>query len=151
MRRTAISMSSRRRIPYRAQLLARLLPAARSQRARARARITARWEKKTRPTPSRKASVLPKGTRYLSRVSHIGRELLHDSPGDGLLNTPCPPSLKACVFYLYTGKTNFLPLTSEGALQRELALLTTSESAAPACSPKSMFRLAESVRTSLWP
>ncbi|RDX52740.1 hypothetical protein OH76DRAFT_123004 [Lentinus brumalis] len=53
-------------------------------------------------------------------------------------------TLKACVFYLYTGKTNFLPLTSEGASQRAFALLTTSESAAPACSPKSMFRLAES-------
>ncbi len=91
----------------------------------------------------------PKLTRYSSRVSPIGRELLHDSPGDRWLNATCPPSLKACVFYLYTGKTNFLPLTSEGASQRALALLTTSESSAPPCSPKSMFRLAESVRTLL--
>ncbi|KAI0747614.1 hypothetical protein C8Q80DRAFT_686169 [Daedaleopsis nitida] len=53
-------------------------------------------------------------------------------------------TLKACVFYLYTGKINFLPLSSEGANGKRFALLTTFDNAAPACSPKSMYRLAES-------
>ncbi|KAI0694155.1 hypothetical protein C8T65DRAFT_667072 [Cerioporus squamosus] len=52
-------------------------------------------------------------------------------------------TLMACVFFLYSKKINFLPLTSEGASQRAFALLTASEYAPP-CSPKSMFRLAES-------
>ncbi|KAI0806908.1 hypothetical protein C8Q74DRAFT_1188125 [Fomes fomentarius] len=51
-------------------------------------------------------------------------------------------TLKACIFYVYTGKVNFLPLRSEGASNRQFALFTTSE-VAPACSPKSMYRLAE--------
>ncbi|KAI0781362.1 hypothetical protein BD413DRAFT_504804 [Trametes elegans] len=53
-------------------------------------------------------------------------------------------TLRACVFYLYTGKVNFLPLISSGVLARRLALLTAGDTAAPPCSPKSMFRLAES-------
>ncbi|KAI1784244.1 hypothetical protein LXA43DRAFT_229962 [Ganoderma leucocontextum] len=52
-------------------------------------------------------------------------------------------TLRACVFYLYTGKTNFLPLTSSGAADRQFAMLTTSNDLAPPCSPKSIYRLAE--------
>ncbi|KAI0713493.1 hypothetical protein C8Q76DRAFT_731615 [Earliella scabrosa] len=51
-------------------------------------------------------------------------------------------TLTACVFYLYTGKINFLPLKSAGSSKRRLALLRRSDKA-PACSPKSMYRLAE--------
>ena len=56
-------------------------------------------------------------------------------------------SLLACVFYLYTNKINFLPLRSKGATERQFALLTTSEALAPPCSPKSIYRLAEAVRS----
>ncbi|KAI0668480.1 hypothetical protein C8Q78DRAFT_1047341 [Trametes maxima] len=52
-------------------------------------------------------------------------------------------TLLSLVFYLYTGKYNFLPLRSAGVADRQLALLTGGDAAAPACSPKSMFRLAE--------
>ncbi|KAH9890616.1 hypothetical protein C8Q73DRAFT_793054 [Cubamyces lactineus] len=53
-------------------------------------------------------------------------------------------TLSACIFYLYTGKVNFLPLRSQGMSARQFALFTSSDSGAPPCSPKSMFRLAES-------
>ncbi|KAI0637429.1 hypothetical protein C8Q77DRAFT_1050083 [Trametes polyzona] len=53
-------------------------------------------------------------------------------------------TLLACVFYLYTEKANFLPLSSAGMTDRQLALLTTGEADPPPCSPKSMYRLAES-------
>ncbi|EJF62646.1 hypothetical protein DICSQDRAFT_57708 [Dichomitus squalens LYAD-421 SS1] len=52
-------------------------------------------------------------------------------------------TLKACIFYLYTDKINFLPLRSKGSAQRRLAFLTTAGTLAPPCSPKSMYRLAE--------
>ena len=51
----------------------------------------------------------------------------------------------ACVFYLYTGKVNFLPLNSQGKAERQFAMLTAKVGAAPACSSKSIYRLAESV------
>ena len=57
-------------------------------------------------------------------------------------------SLRACIFYLYTGKINFLPLKSEGASQRTFGMLTAGDFAPPPCSPKSMYRVAESVRIS---
>ncbi|KAI0781384.1 hypothetical protein BD413DRAFT_462698 [Trametes elegans] len=49
-------------------------------------------------------------------------------------------TLRSCVFYLYTGKVNFLPLTSASVSDRQLAMYTA---AVPPCSPKSMYRLAE--------
>ncbi|KAI9056948.1 hypothetical protein FKP32DRAFT_1682091 [Trametes sanguinea] len=52
-------------------------------------------------------------------------------------------TLYACLFYLYTGKTNFLPLRSTSKSDRQQALLTAREDMPPPCSPKSMFRLAE--------
>ncbi|RPD73522.1 hypothetical protein L226DRAFT_614035 [Lentinus tigrinus ALCF2SS1-7] len=52
-------------------------------------------------------------------------------------------TLKACVLYLYTGKITFLPFKSKRA-DRSFALLTLSDSAPLACSPKSAYRLAES-------
>ncbi|KAI0329872.1 hypothetical protein GY45DRAFT_1324484 [Cubamyces sp. BRFM 1775] len=53
-------------------------------------------------------------------------------------------TLSACIFFLYTGKVNFLPLRSQGMSARQFALFTSSDTGAPPCSPKSMFRLAES-------
>ncbi|OJT12245.1 hypothetical protein TRAPUB_11233 [Trametes pubescens] len=53
-------------------------------------------------------------------------------------------TLCACIFYLYTGKVNFLPLRSEGMSQRQFAMFTAGDARAPLCSPKSMYRLAES-------
>ncbi|KAI0713494.1 hypothetical protein C8Q76DRAFT_463336 [Earliella scabrosa] len=53
-------------------------------------------------------------------------------------------TLMACVFYLYTGKVNFLPLNSQGKAERQFAMLTAKVGAAPACSSKSIYRLAES-------
>ncbi|OSC96618.1 hypothetical protein PYCCODRAFT_1348507, partial [Trametes coccinea BRFM310] len=52
-------------------------------------------------------------------------------------------TLHACLFYLYTGKTNFLPLRSTSKSERQQALLTAREDMPPPCSPKSMYRLAE--------
>ncbi|KAM5542629.1 hypothetical protein V8D89_003590 [Ganoderma adspersum] len=51
-------------------------------------------------------------------------------------------TLRACVFYLYTGKINFLPLMSSGTAGRQ-ALLTASNDLAPPCSSKSIYRFAE--------
>ena len=50
-------------------------------------------------------------------------------------------SLRACIFYLYTGKVNFLPLKSEGLIP----VKPLQANHAPGCSPKSMYRLAEAV------
>ncbi|KAI0637428.1 hypothetical protein C8Q77DRAFT_1155265 [Trametes polyzona] len=46
-------------------------------------------------------------------------------------------TLRACIFYLYTGKVNFLPLHSACTDRNP------DREGAPACSPKSMYRLAE--------
>ncbi|KAH9915802.1 uncharacterized protein BXZ73DRAFT_22478, partial [Epithele typhae] len=51
-------------------------------------------------------------------------------------------TLKACIFYLYTGKIKFLPLISEGGGERAFAMMTSLDGP-PACSPKSMYRLAD--------
>ncbi|PIL30568.1 hypothetical protein GSI_07268 [Ganoderma sinense ZZ0214-1] len=62
------------------------------------------------------------------------------------LQVPIPniayKTLRACVFYLYTGKIDFLPLTSSGAAGK-WRLLRPSNDLAPPCSPKSMYRLAD--------
>ncbi|KAI0831705.1 hypothetical protein BC628DRAFT_1335950 [Trametes gibbosa] len=50
--------------------------------------------------------------------------------------------LRACVFYLYTGKLNFRPFRPPTSWEPPPE--TFVESQAPSCSPKSMFRLAES-------
>ncbi|KAI1784245.1 hypothetical protein LXA43DRAFT_229845 [Ganoderma leucocontextum] len=52
-------------------------------------------------------------------------------------------TLMACIFYLYTDKINFLPLRSKGPTEKQFALLTASDTQAPLCSPKSIYRLAE--------
>ncbi|KAI0373268.1 hypothetical protein BV20DRAFT_1119317 [Pilatotrama ljubarskyi] len=75
-------------------------------------------------------------------------------PPEGRLNATHTPrrillpsiahrTLRAFVFYLYTKRLNFLPLRSGGLSGRQLALLTAGDAAAPPCSPKSMYRLAE--------
>ncbi|KAL1947412.1 hypothetical protein VTO73DRAFT_14373 [Trametes versicolor] len=62
-----------------------------------------------------------------------------------LLPSVAHKTLCACVFYLYTGKVNFMPLRSAGPSQRQFSMLTAGGSTkAPLCSPKSMYRLAES-------
>ncbi|KAI8999048.1 hypothetical protein BD414DRAFT_143015 [Trametes punicea] len=60
-----------------------------------------------------------------------------------LLPSVAHRTLNSCIFYLYTGKVNFLPLQSSSKPERRLSLLTAGDAAAPPCSPKSMFRLAE--------
>ncbi|EIW60772.1 uncharacterized protein TRAVEDRAFT_19359 [Trametes versicolor FP-101664 SS1] len=56
-------------------------------------------------------------------------------------------TLRACVFYLYTGKVHFLPLSSapsaEGGIQRDHMVSVARKSGLPACSPKSLYRLAD--------
>ncbi|KAI0806913.1 hypothetical protein C8Q74DRAFT_1188479 [Fomes fomentarius] len=50
-------------------------------------------------------------------------------------------TLCAMVFYLYTGKTYWLPLRSQGMQQRNSEVYKLQ--GIPACSPKSMYRLAD--------
>ena len=77
-------------------------------------------------------------------MSHIGRESYDPISQVRLRRITSLSSLKACIFYLYTGKLNFLPFKSNGNATRQFALLTTNSNAPP-CSPKSMYRLAEAV------
>ncbi|KAI0648313.1 hypothetical protein C8Q79DRAFT_954819 [Trametes meyenii] len=79
------------------------------------------------------------GTSSTKKVVHRGSTNYREI----LLPSIAHRTLLALVFYLYTGKYNFLPLRSAGVADRQLALLTGGDAAAPGCSPKSMFRLAE--------
>ena len=84
-------------------------------------------------------------TKFSYRASPIERgSISNQTPRKHYTHCGIMFSLTACVFYLYTGKINFLPLKSAGSSKRQLALLSSSDKA-PACSPKSMYRLAELV------
>ncbi|KAH9915800.1 uncharacterized protein BXZ73DRAFT_17941, partial [Epithele typhae] len=77
-----------------------------------------------------------------------GSEVVHGEPSVELEHRILLPNmayrtLKACIFYLYTGKVNFLPLKSQGQQDREFSMLTAADCSPPKCSPKSMYRLAE--------
>ncbi|KAI0747615.1 hypothetical protein C8Q80DRAFT_1270090 [Daedaleopsis nitida] len=52
-------------------------------------------------------------------------------------------TLRALVFFMYTGKVIFLPLRSQGLEQGKLQVRTTQSLGHPACSPKSLYRLAD--------
>ncbi|KAI0781383.1 hypothetical protein BD413DRAFT_28908 [Trametes elegans] len=54
-------------------------------------------------------------------------------------------TVRGCVFYLYTGKVHCLPLSSEESGLRAVELVAAQKMGVPACSPKSLYRLADSV------
>ncbi|OBZ67043.1 hypothetical protein A0H81_12861 [Grifola frondosa] len=84
---------------------------------------------------------------YLSEDSSNATPTLYFQTGcqEMLIRNVAFRTLRAFVFYLYTNKINFMPLTSEGdeARRVELHRRDADPYAIPSCSPKSMYRFAD--------
>ncbi|RPD59189.1 hypothetical protein L226DRAFT_572188 [Lentinus tigrinus ALCF2SS1-7] len=52
-------------------------------------------------------------------------------------------TLRAGVFFMYTGKVRFLPLRSQGIEKRQNELRALESAGIPACSPKALYRFAD--------
>ncbi|KAI0093007.1 hypothetical protein BDY19DRAFT_921461 [Irpex rosettiformis] len=120
----------------------------------------------TKAVPMPVSDKFPPATEFKSEESSFSNMLTNDSVGNTPIESAIPSeglgprcqqiiikdtaflTWRSLIYYLYTDQVTFLDLRSSGLIQRRVStknLLSNlkNPSQAPACSPKSMYRLAE--------